>query len=340
VKTLVRWIGRALAALALATLALIVVGWTVFVRMPGSSYAGPLPPPTDVERTLASELRRHVEALASDIGERNAQHPEALEAAAAYVARELEAAGYAPARHEYEAYGRTFANVEAELEGADEIVIIGAHYDSERGTPGADDNASGVAAMLALARATKGNELSRTVRFVAFANEEQPHFQTPAMGSWQYAKRSRARGERIVAMLSLESMGYYSDEPGSQHYPPPLSFVYPSEGNFIGFVGNVRSRKLVRRAVASFRDAVRFPSEGAALPEAVPGVGWSDHWAFWQEGYPAIMVTGTAPYRNPHYHRATDTPDTLDYERLARVVIGLEAVIDELAGRGPVAAGR
>ena len=329
----VRWIVIALGGLLLAAFALIVVGWAVFLRMPGQSYSGQLPPPTKTELDLARELRRHVDALASDIGERNAEHPEALEGAAVYISRELADLGYQPERHEYEAYGRTFANVEAALEGGDEIVIIGAHYDSERGTPGADDNASGVAAMLALARFMKGRSPVRTVRFVAFANEEQPHFQTLAMGSWRYAQRSRARGEDVVAMLSLESMGYYSDEPGSQHYPPPLSLVYPSEGNFIGFVGNVRSRKLTRRAVASFRGAVRFPSEGAALPEAVPGVGWSDHWAFWQEGYPAIMVTDTAPFRNPHYHRASDTSETLDYKRLARVVIGLEAVIDDLAGR-------
>jgi hypothetical protein len=329
----VRWVIISLGGLVVAAALLLVVGWWVFLRMPGRSYSGELPPPTQAEVELAHELRRHVEALATEIGERNAQRPEALEAAAEYVARELAKAGYAPRRHEYDAYGRTFANVEAELAGGDEIVIIGAHYDSERGTPGADDNASGVAAMLALARVMHGRQVERTVRFVAFANEEQPHFQTQAMGSWRYAQRSRARGEDIVAMLSLESMGYYSDAPGSQHYPPPLSLAYPSRGNFIGFVGNVRSRKLTRRAVATFRDAVRFPSEGAALPEAVPGVGWSDHWAFWQEGYRAIMVTDTAPFRNPHYHRGTDTPDTLDYDRLARVVVGLEAVIAELAAR-------
>jgi Zn-dependent M28 family amino/carboxypeptidase len=152
------------------------------------------------------------------------------------------------------------------------------------------------------------------------------------MGSWIHARGCRRREENIVAMLSLETIGYYSDAPGSQHYPPPLGSFYPSEGNFIGFVGDWASRQLVIDVIAAFRRLVAFPSEGAALPANVPGVGWSDHWAFWQEGFPALMVTDTAPFRYPHYHTPDDTADKLDYDRMARVVAGLADVLALMAG--------
>jgi hypothetical protein len=144
------------------------------------------------------------------------------------------------------------------------------------------------------------------------------------MGSLVYAKRCKDRGERIVAMLSLETIGFYSDVKGSQKYPPPLSLFYPSTGNFIGFVGDRSSTDLMRSVVKTFRATTRFPSEGAALFASLPGVGWSDHWSFWQVGYPGVMVTDTAPFRYPHYHTGADTPDKLDYE--------LERVVGELVG--------
>jgi hypothetical protein len=151
------------------------------------------------------------------------------------------------------------------------------------------------------------------------------------MGSWVYARRCRERGDRIAGMVSLETMGYFSEERGSQKYPFPIGLFYPSRGNFIGFIGNVRSMRMVRCAVRSFRRHASFPSEGAALPGAIPGVGWSDHWSFWEEGYPAIMVTDTAPYRYPHYHQPSDTPDKIDYESLARVVDGLSHALEDLS---------
>ncbi len=167
---------------------------------------------------------------------------------------------------------------------------------------------------------------------MAFANEEPPYFQTPAMGSVVYARRCRERGEQVVAMLSLETIGFYSDQPGSQHYPVPFGLLYPSTGDFVGFVGNTASRALVREAIGVFRASARFPSEGVAAPGALPGVGWSDHWAFWQEGYPAVMITDTAPFRNPDYHTRRDTPERLSYAPMARVVAGLERVVEALAG--------
>jgi Zn-dependent M28 family amino/carboxypeptidase len=164
-----------------------------------------------------------------------------------------------------------------------------------------------------------------------FANEEPPLFQTEHMGSRVYAKRSRERGENIVLMLSLETIGYYSDEPGSQHLLFPLNLIYPSTGNFIAFVSNVENGFLVRQLVGSFRQQAQFPSEGGALWDLIPGIGWSDHWAFWKEGFPAVMVTDTAPFRYPAYHSHADKPDLVQYERMARVVSGLQAVIAEMA---------
>jgi Zn-dependent M28 family amino/carboxypeptidase len=225
-------------------------------------------------------------------------------------------------------------NLIVEIRGssrANEIVIIGAHYDTVDGSPGADDNASGVAALIALAKLFENRGPQRTLRFVAFANEEPPLFKTEEMGSWQYAKRCRDRGETIVAMLSLEMLGYYDTGRGSQQYPPLLATLYPDTGDYVAFAGNVASRSLVRRCARAFRRANTMPSESAAVPELVEQIGWSDQWSFWQFGWPAIMVTDTALFRNPHYHLETDTPETLDYERMARAVDGLVAVIDDLA---------
>jgi Zn-dependent M28 family amino/carboxypeptidase len=203
--------------------------------------------------------------------------------------------------------------------------VVGAHYDTVPGSPGADDNASGVAVLIELAR------LRLPARFVAFANEEMPYFESGEMGSHAYAARARAAGEKISAMLSLEMLGCYRDEPGSQHYPPPLGWFYPDRGDFIGFVGDLGTRALVRRAIGAFRRHARFPAQGVAAPSVIPGVTWSDHGSFRRQGYPAIMVTDTAFNRYPHYHLPSDTPEKLDYLRMARVTLGLAAVIEELA---------
>ena len=325
----------------LVTAAVVYVGaalwqnWPV-TRMPGESHRGPLDALTPREAAMRDALRRDVGVLAGEIGERNVVRYQGLRAAEAYVERSFAAAGYAVRRQEYAVGTVVCANLEVEIPGAaraDEIVVVGAHYDSVVGCPGANDNGSGTAALLELARAFAGAKPARTLRFVAFVNEEPPHFQTEAMGSLVYARACRERGERVVAMLSLETIGYYSDDPGSQNYPFPLGVFYPSEGNFIGFVGNTQSQALVFETIASFRRHARFPSEGGVLDESLPGIGWSDHWSFWQAGYPAVEITDTAPFRYAHYHTAADTPEQLDYDRLARVVAGLEGVVGDLVSR-------
>jgi len=273
--------------------------------------------------------------LAGTIGERNLWHYQALVAAADYIEQTFVELGYRPTAETFVSRGQTVRNIVAEKRGSsntEEIVLVGAHYDSVLGSPGANDNGSGVAALLELARLLAKRGSPRTVRFVAFVNEEPPFTYTAEMGSLVHAKASKARGDDIQAMLSLETIGYYADEPGSQQYPFPLRWFYPDTANFIGFVGNLSSRKLVRSTLGAFRRHASFPAEGAAVPEQIPGVGWSDHWSFWQAGYRAIMVTDTAFYRYAHYHTERDTPDKVDYERTARVVAGLARVIANLAG--------
>jgi Zn-dependent M28 family amino/carboxypeptidase len=312
-------------------------GWLPSFAMPGTPYTGPLPALTEAERALATALEADVTALAVGIGERHAGrlHFDALRRAEALLQERLAKAGYEVERQAFVARGRTVANLVVERPGADkaaEIVVVGAHYDSAEGTPGANDNATGTAAALALARAFAARAPARTLRFVFFTNEEMPWFQTDQMGSLVYARRCRERNERIVAMLSLETIGYFDDEPGSQSFAsfPPLRLLYPDTGNFLAFIGNVESGPLVRRSVGAFRETTRFPAYGCAIPDVVEGVGWSDHWAFWQEGYPGVMVTDTAVFRYPYYHDPEDTPDKLDFGRIARVVAGLERVVTAL----------
>lgn len=278
-----------------------------------------------------------MEHLAGAIGERNMWHPAALGQAARYVEDQLRAQGDVAESQEFTAGGVPVRNVEAVRPGATaaaEIVVVGAHYDSVIGSPGANDNASGVAALLEIGRLLRARSHGRTVRLVAFVNEEPPWFTGEDMGSLRYARRCRERGENVVAMLSLETIGYYSDARRSQAYPAPLGLVYPDTGNFIGVVGDVRSRALVRAVAAAFRRHSDVPCEAAAVPGFIPGVGWSDHWAFWRSGYRAVMVTDTALYRYPAYHTHDDTPEKLDYDRLARVVAGLAEAVLELAAAG------
>ncbi len=290
---------------------------------------------SDSDRILRDELKANVQELSGNIGERNLSRYRQLNEAAEFIEKSFRQAGLQPRRDSYEVNGLASHNIEVEIRGTSpEIVLVGAHYDSVFGAPGANDNGSGVAALLALARRSAGKQTHQTLRFVAFVNEEPPYFQTPQMGSFVYAARCKLRGDRIAAMISLETIGYFSDAPRSQTYPvAALGAFYPRIGNFIGIVGDVRSRWLVRRAIAEFRKDGKIPTQGAALPSFIAGIGWSDQWSFWQHGYPGIMITDTAPFRYPHYHEATDTPDKLDYDRYALVVSSAGKLIESLAAK-------
>ena len=317
--------------ITIVVVAILVLLWWFGMRMPGKNVSkAELLSPDEVG--LREELRANVQKLAGEIGERNMWHYVALDAAADFIEDSFSRAGLRTRRDSYETRGQPCHNIEAEIPGnRPKIIVIGAHYDSVFGSPGANDNGTGVAATLALARRFASARPKHILRFVAFVNEEPPYFLSGEMGSEVYARRCKERGDKIYAMISLETIGYFSDAPNSQTYPSPgLGMFYPKVGNFIGFVSNVHSRALLRRVITLFRENAKIPSEGASLPAFIPGVSWSDQWSFWQHGYPAIMVTDTAPFRYPYYHSSSDTPDKLDYDRFTLVVSGMEKVIQNL----------
>jgi Zn-dependent M28 family amino/carboxypeptidase len=276
-----------------------------------------------------------VHALASQIGERHVGRAGSLPTAAKYIVATLQAAGCDVVGHEYEVTGVDVHNIVSEQRGEThpgEVVLIGAHYDTIPNCPGANDNASGIAALLELAVACRAQHFERTLRFVAFANEEAPFFHTEAMGSLLYARQCRADDTNIIGMCALETIGYYTSAAGSQRYPAaPFAWFYPSTADFIAFVSNIRSRAWLRQAASAFRATSTFPLVTAAVPPLVPGAAASDHWSFWQAGYPALMVTDTAPFRYEHYHTPSDVPQHLDYESMARVVMGLLGMLQRLA---------
>ncbi len=274
----------------------------------------------------AALLRIHVDRLAAGIGERNVFCPARLREAADYIRSAWVEQGYDVVSQSYKASGVACENLETTLFGGarkQQIVLLGAHYDSVQGSPGADDNASGVAALLEISRCLASAETDRTVRFVAFVNEEPPFFFWKNMGSMVYARTARKRGDDIRLMISLEMLGYYDLRHGSQHYPPLFRFFYPKRANFVAFVSNLRSRKWMLRAVSAFAAHSDFPVEHVATLGIVPGISLSDHLSFWRQGYRALMVTDTAFYRNPFYHSPWDIPDTLDFASFARVTEGL-----------------
>lgn len=306
------------------------------MAVPGRTHTGPLPALTSDQALLATRLRRHVGEVASR--PHNVGHKQELEAAALYIEAALAGMGYEVHRQPFRADGVEVRNIEAVIEPASDIadagtLVVGAHYDSYLDAPGANDNGTGTAGVIELARLLadlRGKSAIR-IRLVLFVNEEPPYFKTELMGSLVYARRLKASAEHVFGMLSLETIGFFSDAEHSQHYPPPLGSLYPTTGNFVAFVGLTSSRSLVRRIVATFCKVAPFPSVGGTAPGFVTGIDWSDHWSFEQVGIPALMVTDTAPFRYPHYHTTADSPDKVDYERLARIVSGLEAVIRDWA---------
>jgi hypothetical protein len=327
-KLLLAW-----TALGLPLLVGLVWVWRM-TSMPLKSYNQPLQPISDDESQLATRLSAHVKYLSETVGERNLSRPGSPQAVTDYLKDVLKKAGYTAKECTYSVGDDWASNIEASLIGSDNragLIIVGAHYDSVRGTVGADDNATGVAGVLELARMLQGSKLKRTVRFVLFVNEEPPYFQTDTMGSVVYARKLRQDRVPVSAMISLEMLGFYSNAPGSQKYPSMLGLFYPNRGDFISFVGNEESRDLVLRSIRSFRESTNFASEGIAAPANWPGVGWSDHWSFWQQQYPAIMITDTAMFRNPFYHTPLDTLGHVDFEKMARVVGGVRRVVESLA---------
>ncbi len=290
---------------------------------------------------IEANLRLHVDRLAGLIGVRTLQKPKTITATIGYIEGQWSEMGYSIDRECYDAMGNEATNLVVEQRGskrADEIVLLGAHYDTVVSTPGADDNASAVAVMLEVSRLLRDHTGKRTARYVAFACEEPPYFME-AMGSEYHARQSRKRGDQIVGMLCLEMVGFFSDEIGSQKVPWSipryLHRFFPKRGNFLAAVGNMPSWKLNWQFRRGFkRGTRRMPLFSICLPEKIHEIRLSDNSSFWDQGYPALMLTDTSFLRNPNYHLATDTPDTLDYPRMTEVTLGVAAAMRRLLGNG------
>lgn len=287
--------------------------------------------------SLPDRLFRHVDMLAGVIGPRHPGKTGTMAATAAYIESQFREIGFHVTRETYDVRGQPTDNVIVNIPGRrlpNEVVILGAHYDSTPETPGADDNGSAVAVLIESSRMLKGVVPDRTIRLVAFACEESPYFHTGEMGSMVHAQSCKAREENVVAMLCLEMVGYFVDTPDSQTVPPMiprwLRWLFPTRGNFLAAVANPRSWKLCWLFRRAFKQATRFPLFSIVLPERIPEIHLSDHRGFWMEGYPALMLTDTSFLRNPHYHRSTDTPDTLDYNRMAEITNGVANAVRRL----------
>ncbi|WP_372721133.1 M28 family metallopeptidase [Novipirellula sp.] len=288
---------------------------------------------------IEANLRLHVDRLAGLIGPRTLQKPKTIQATIGYIQSQWKEMGYTIQRETYDAEGDEATNLIVEQPGtkrAEEIVLLGAHYDTVFCTPGADDNASAVAVMLEVSRLLQEYRGRRTARYVAFACEEPPYFMI-AMGSQHHARQSRSRGDKIVGMLCLEMVGYYSLTPGSQSIPPGIPTwmhrFFPKRGNFLAAVGNMASWKLCWQFRRGFkRGTRRMPLFSICLPEKIQEIRLSDNSSFWDKDYPALMLTDTSFLRNPNYHQSTDTPETLDYPRMTEVTLGVAAAMRKLLG--------
>jgi hypothetical protein len=325
------WLALFFAAVLVALAGALIWYSIVFPRQP---FHGPLPALTQEQEDLSRRLKAHVTAIASK--PHNIDLHADLEAAAQYIEARLTELGYAPQRQEYTERGKAVRNIEvviepAEAKGDIETYVVGGHYDSVGFSPGANDNGTGTAATLELARLLRDLKPRDTrLRLAFWVNEEYPFGLTPRMGSYIHAAALKEKGERVAGAISLETIGYFSDEPGSQRFPSPFDLIYQDRGNFVAFVGLPGSRSFVHQALGAFRRHAAFPSIGGVAPDFIPGIASSDHWSYHQMGYPSLMVTDTAPFRNPQYHRTTDLPETVDYDSLARVTKGVEGVVREL----------
>jgi hypothetical protein len=283
----------------------------------------------------AAALRGHVETLAGGrFAPRDVDHPEQLEQAATWIAVELRRVGASVREQVYQVDGRTYRNVLADFgPETSERIVVGAHYDTAGDQPGADDNASGVAGVLELARLLAAHRPPLRVELAAWTLEEPPTFRTRNMGSAVHAAALAAAGTRVRLAISVEMIGAFSDEKGSQHYPTGLGFFYPSTANFVAVVGKWGQGAAVSEVARGLRSGSSLPVETLAAPSFVTGVDFSDHRSFWAHGVDAVMVTDTSFFRNARYHTTADRPETLDYARMAQVVKGLHCAVQAVAAR-------
>lgn len=304
-----------------------------------SSHKAPEPPrpPAEPDReALRARLRQHLTYLSVTLGERSIYRPHTLRAAEEYVFRAFQELGYPVSRQVFLCHRQEVANVIAGQVRPAGYYILGAHFDTVAGSPGADDNASGVAVMLETARLVQDTPLPRPWVFIGFTTEEPPVFGSLYMGSDIYARRARRENHRILGMLCLESVGYFRQEPDTQIIPLPLKFLgYPTTGNFLGLISDRRSKALMERLKQALTARGTLPVETLAVPLGgylVPETRLSDHANFWDQGYPAVMLTDTAFLRNPNYHTEGDRLETLDLDAMTELTLGLARFLRQEGG--------
>ena len=323
-----RRLARILLVLCLIIATFGIVGWFWTTQ--------PLLTRTQPRQTIAVDamrLQTHVRELAEQLGPRDQTHPQNLDRVAAYIHDRLAESGGRVSEQPFTISGNTYRNVICSLGPvSNERIVVGAHYDSYHEYPAADDNASGAAGLIELARLLSGANLRLQVDLVAYTLEEPPYFGTPHMGSVMHAQSLRKDGISVKAMLSLEMIGYFSDAPDSQNFPVSLlRAFYPSQGNFIAVIGSVSEGGMTRRVKRAMIESSSLPVYSINAPRFVPGVDFSDHLSYWKEGYEALMITDTAFYRNHNYHTANDTAEKLDYRRMAMVVAGVYGAVLDLS---------
>jgi hypothetical protein len=277
-----------------------------------------------IKRDLESDL-----LFIQDLGPRNSKDDRSyaqLRRCEAWIKERWESQGYAVKKQTFSFDGREYSNLDIEIQGdsaPNEIIIVSAQYDTLPDSPGANNNGSGMAILFALSNLLRNHAPHRTIRLIEFVNEEDPFFGTGKMGSYQYAKRAYEQRENIRVMLSLDSLGIYRNEPGSQRFPFPFSLFYPDRGNFLAFIGDFNARRYMLEATTGFKKGSSFPIEAGVVPKWVEGAGWSDHQSFWKFGYPGIMVTDTGGFRSPYHTTREDTLEKLDFEAMSRIVLGM-----------------
>jgi hypothetical protein len=324
----------------LATLVLLLgASYWYMIPVEGRWDGVPLEQSVDVDLSaLAEDLLADVAYLADTVGPRNPKHHASLVEAEEWVIDRWQKQGYVVHRQAFVVEGVEVANLEIEFPGRslpEEIVVLSAQYDTWPDSPGANNNASGMAVLLELSERLRSLECDRTLRLVAFVTQEPPYDNTEAMGSLRYARRSRERGENIRVMIAMDAIGIYTDEPGSQRIPFPFSLFYPDRGNFLGFIADLPSRSLLIETTRGFAKGTAFPIAAASIPRWVKGARWSDHNSFWRMGYRGIQITDTGAFRSPASHTTElDTIEKIDFDALAQVTMGMEGAVRELTTVG------
>jgi len=326
-----RKVKRVLLVLVLLIIVFLLFSYWYMMKCEGNWRGEPL------EKKMKMELIEIKKGMESDIeylqnlGPRNSENDTSykqLRQCEEWVKKRWESQGYTVKKHSFSIKEKEYSNLEIEIKGRtlpSEIIIISAQYDTLPDSPGANNNGSGIAILFQLSHLLRKHSPNRTLRLLNFVNEEDPFFGTEMMGSFQYAKRCRQREEDIRVMISLDALGVYKYEPGSQSLPFPFSIFYPDRGNFLAFIGNLQSRKYVKEVTKGFKKGSSFQIQAGVAPEWAKGGAWSDHSSFWKFGYPGIMMTDTGGFRSPYHTTKEDTMEKLNFEAMSRIVIGMYA---------------